>query len=346
MSFIIISIIYVNILLILVAVTLGPHPITEITAEKYYYNGIDFSSQGKYDEAIESFDEAIRLDPNDAKAWNSKGNALNSQGKYDEAIESFEEAIRLDPNDAVAWYNKGNALNSQGKYDEAIRAYDKVKKLDYSPALSSDAVKAIQQAEDLKELNREFDELSNKWLNLPPGIIIFNPSPEMTQGIKERIEVRIANTNKANISDNLTSGLKGKGKPTYEEIKVAPMMSVELRGENFDIVKFTESKQVIAGNYTQWEWDAIPLEPGNQTLVLSVCAVIGDAERAFPIMEKLIQVNVNYRYSIESFLKQEWKDILTVIAAIGAALAAAMRWLLKDEQKKKIKSKLRTWLKI
>ena len=85
--------------------------------------------QGKYDEAIKAYDEAIRLDPNLAEAWNNKGNALYSQGKYDEAIKAYDEAIRLDPNFADAWCNKGNALDDKGKYDEAIKAYDEAIRL-------------------------------------------------------------------------------------------------------------------------------------------------------------------------------------------------------------------------
>jgi tetratricopeptide (TPR) repeat protein len=41
-------------------------------------------------------------------------NALHFQGKYDEAILAYDEAIRLDPEDALAWNNKGLALHSQG----------------------------------------------------------------------------------------------------------------------------------------------------------------------------------------------------------------------------------------
>jgi tetratricopeptide (TPR) repeat protein len=40
---------------------------------------------GKYDEAIEAWDEAIWLDPNYEKAWNNKGNAFAALGKYDDA---------------------------------------------------------------------------------------------------------------------------------------------------------------------------------------------------------------------------------------------------------------------
>ena len=71
------------------------------TAKDWNNKGIAFGQQGKYDEAIQAYDEAIRLDPNDANAWHNKGFALNNQGKYDEAIKCFDEAIRLNPNLAL-----------------------------------------------------------------------------------------------------------------------------------------------------------------------------------------------------------------------------------------------------
>ena len=51
-----------------------------------------------------------------------KGKALYGQGKNDDAVKAFDEAIKLDPNYAAAWIDKGNALTGQGKYDEAIKA--------------------------------------------------------------------------------------------------------------------------------------------------------------------------------------------------------------------------------
>ena len=60
---------------------------------------------------------AVSPDTALAKYWCDKGCALNSQGKYDEAIEAYDEAIRLDPDSAEAWNNKGDA----GPKTEQIR---------------------------------------------------------------------------------------------------------------------------------------------------------------------------------------------------------------------------------
>jgi tetratricopeptide (TPR) repeat protein len=81
------------------------------TAEEWYNKGWALGNQGKYAEAIQAYDEAIRLDPEDAGPWNDKGSALYNLGKYAEAIQAYDEAIRLDPGDAIAWYNKGSALD-------------------------------------------------------------------------------------------------------------------------------------------------------------------------------------------------------------------------------------------
>jgi tetratricopeptide (TPR) repeat protein len=93
--------------------------------------GLALGEHGKYDEAIKAYDEAIRLNPNYAMAWNNNGLALGRYlGKYEEASQCFDRAIRLNPNLAVAWNNKGIALRNQGKYDESIKAYDEAIRLD------------------------------------------------------------------------------------------------------------------------------------------------------------------------------------------------------------------------
>lgn len=78
-------------------------------ARAWYDKANVLRNQGKQDEAIKAYDEAIKLDPKYVNAWNNKGNALNDQGKHDEAITAYDKAIRLDRKCAVAWNNKGSS---------------------------------------------------------------------------------------------------------------------------------------------------------------------------------------------------------------------------------------------
>ncbi|MBP0021974.1 MAG: tetratricopeptide repeat protein, partial [Cyanobacteria bacterium SBLK] len=76
-------------------------------------------NQGKLEEAIEAYQQAIRLNPNYATAYNNWGAALFDQGKLEEAIEAYQQAISLNPNYATAYNNWGAALFDQGKLEEA-----------------------------------------------------------------------------------------------------------------------------------------------------------------------------------------------------------------------------------
>ena len=79
--------------------------------------------QGRIDEAICQFQEALRLKPDDANAHYNLGAALGAKGQFDEAIIQFQTAIRLKPGDAWDYYDLGVALANKGQTDEAIRQF-------------------------------------------------------------------------------------------------------------------------------------------------------------------------------------------------------------------------------
>jgi tetratricopeptide (TPR) repeat protein len=60
------------------------------------------------------------------------GNILYSQGKYEEAVKAYDEAIRLNPQFAMAWNNKGVALMSLGRTAEANAVVAKAKEMGIS----------------------------------------------------------------------------------------------------------------------------------------------------------------------------------------------------------------------
>lgn len=62
-----------------------------------------------------------------AADWFNKGDSLTSQGRYDEAIQAYDQAIQLKPNYDNAWYNKGVALKALGRTNESDAAFAKAK---------------------------------------------------------------------------------------------------------------------------------------------------------------------------------------------------------------------------
>lgn len=166
-------------------------------------------------------------------------------------------------------------------------------------------------------LNKKFDEAISQ---LSIGKILFNPPEEMKVGIKERIEVRISQ----DIKTDLTKRLKGKGIPRVNEIIVGAVMKVKLSGDTFKIEPLSEEEQLISSSgYTQWEWDVTPLKSGNRLIHLSVSVSIyldkyGEKTKSLPVLERGIYVKVNLRYNFLSFIKKYWPWIVTTIIALIA----------------------------
>jgi len=53
---------------------------------------------GRYSEAIEAYNRAIKLNPNSADAWSNLGAAKWEVGQLDQAINAMEKALQIQPN--------------------------------------------------------------------------------------------------------------------------------------------------------------------------------------------------------------------------------------------------------
>lgn len=74
--------------------------------------GIANQSLGEYQLAFDDFDQAIRLDPNNADYYHNRGNAYYDLKDYQHAILDFKQALDLDSNLALA--HRGLNLAQQG----------------------------------------------------------------------------------------------------------------------------------------------------------------------------------------------------------------------------------------
>jgi Flp pilus assembly protein TadD len=88
--------------------------------------GIAFAKQGKYQEAVECFIKAQKLNPNNPLSWYNIGTSLAMVDKEDKALlvlYCYERAIELDPYNAEAWNNKGAILELMGAEKNALACY-------------------------------------------------------------------------------------------------------------------------------------------------------------------------------------------------------------------------------
>jgi tetratricopeptide (TPR) repeat protein len=89
---------------------------------------------GQYTVAISSYDKALDIDLNDGEAWNMKGLAYYKMNNYEKAVEACEKAIDINPNDGMSWYNKACYLTVIGKVDEGMEALKRSIEIDISYA--------------------------------------------------------------------------------------------------------------------------------------------------------------------------------------------------------------------
>jgi tetratricopeptide (TPR) repeat protein len=96
----------------------------QVYANERYAFGIALLQARPPPEAIQVFEEVLRLKPDYAQAHNHLGTALMKQGRLQEAIGHYEQAVRLKPDYAMAYYNLGVALEQTGRLQEAIQRYE------------------------------------------------------------------------------------------------------------------------------------------------------------------------------------------------------------------------------
>ncbi len=80
---------------------------------------------GRLDEAIALYQEAIKINPNFAWAYNNLGNAFAKQGNIDDAVAFYSQSLKNNSNSAWLYYCLGEALAKQGDLEAAVKYLQK-----------------------------------------------------------------------------------------------------------------------------------------------------------------------------------------------------------------------------
>ncbi|MDR2905058.1 MAG: tetratricopeptide repeat protein [Helicobacteraceae bacterium] len=85
---------------------------------------------GDFQTAVSEFTKAIKIDPNFAGAYSSRGDAYYELDDYNKAIADFTKAIKINQNFAEAYNGRGKAYRHLGDYNKAIADFTKAIKID------------------------------------------------------------------------------------------------------------------------------------------------------------------------------------------------------------------------
>lgn len=120
----------------------------KIDEDKNLAEGTEFFKQGKYQEAIKSFEKVTYKFPEDFQAFYNLGLSHLRSGDIDEAIISLEKVIELNPEFSSVYYHVALASIKMGDFEKAIQFFEEFLRLEPN-ASEANQVKAM--IEELKK---------------------------------------------------------------------------------------------------------------------------------------------------------------------------------------------------
>jgi len=128
--------------------------------------GAALRGEGRRDEALQVFDKAVQLKPDDAGLWSQLGDALVEAERRSDALLCFRQTLSLDPSRFDAAYKAGHILQGMGQFEEALLVLNRGVEIqpNHAPTLQ---VRAVV----LKNLNRIEEALADnrRVIELDPG---------------------------------------------------------------------------------------------------------------------------------------------------------------------------------
>jgi tetratricopeptide (TPR) repeat protein len=100
-----------------------PAPTPKLDADDYFDQGEELTENKKYQQALASYRQALKLRPRFPAALYEIGWVYNELGQFNDAIPALQEALRYQPSYPEAYNELGYAFRKLGKYSEASENY-------------------------------------------------------------------------------------------------------------------------------------------------------------------------------------------------------------------------------
>lgn len=108
-------------------------------------HGAALLKQGKLEDAVAEFRQAVEMAPAYAVAHTNLAYAYDRQGRIDEAIATYRKVLELEPGNALARNNLGTLYSKNGLYGEAIREFEELLQRDPANATARGNLEAARR---------------------------------------------------------------------------------------------------------------------------------------------------------------------------------------------------------
>ncbi|MFH1043924.1 MAG: tetratricopeptide repeat protein [Pseudomonadota bacterium] len=92
-------------------------------AEWWFLQGYALARRGQHAEAVASYQEAIRISPEDEASWLALGQSQSALGQMERAIQAYRQVLSYRPESALAYLALADTYQRQGRPDLAIANY-------------------------------------------------------------------------------------------------------------------------------------------------------------------------------------------------------------------------------
>jgi len=139
--------------------------------KKLFKKGINLMADEKLDDAVEVFEQALRIEPDNVEVLMKLGYARFHLDDHNEALKVYDKVLEVDVTNPEAWNLKGLVHYEQKKYAQALDSVNK--------AIESDKTYGMA------------------WYNKACFLSLLNQVPESLQALKHSIEIDVKNARKS-----------------------------------------------------------------------------------------------------------------------------------------------------
>ncbi|KYK26807.1 MAG: hypothetical protein AYK23_02590 [Candidatus Proteinoplasmatales archaeon SG8-5] len=123
----------------------------------YLRKGKEFAEAGKYNDALQCFEEVLKQDKANEEALLEKGILLRRQGKWGMAIQHINTALQVNPRNTQALLEKAEILTERDKIDKALGLYNQILLNDPTNMYVKSRIEELSQEAELEDAEEVID---------------------------------------------------------------------------------------------------------------------------------------------------------------------------------------------